>query len=222
MRHRLLIAIACVAFALAGCSKGGQQTAPPQGTAPPALTNTTGLPLPDNAIVLDVRDFHQVVDPAQEKSTSLATLGKGTYTGREVIASSLASADDLNNWLASVAPPQGYTKTKTSASVEATARRYGIGYVAFVSGNNKGATIVVMDPKTVTSKLGPVLTMLDKYSAMPAPLKAGMDSQVKQRTGTSITEMLDKSAPLGAALAAVSQFRGSDKRAIILITAQKQ
>ena len=100
--------------------------------------------------------------------------------------------------------------------------RYGIDFVAFQNGSNKGATLVVMDPKTVTAKLGPVLTVIKQYNAMPLPVRQSMDNQVKQRTGVSISEAMDRSAPLGAALAAVNAFKDSDKRAIIIITAEKQ
>jgi hypothetical protein len=224
MRTRLLIAAACMALLAAGCSKGQQQTSAPEATASAAtaLTNTTGLPLPDAASVIDARDFHQTIDPAQEQGTAMASLGKGNYAGHEVVASSLQSTADLDKWLATVAPPAGYTKANTPSSIQSAVNRYGISYVAFISGNSKGATIVVMDPKMISTKLGPVLAVLDKYNSMPPPLRAGMDAQVKQRTGQSISEMMDKSAPLGAAIAAVNEFRNSDKRAIILISAEKQ
>jgi len=225
MKTRILIAAAsiavgCVVVSTIGCSKGQQQTSGPTVSAPP-LANTTGLPLPDTAVVIDARQFHQTIDPSQEKGTAVSSLGKGNYDGNEVVASSTASTDDLNKWLTTVNPPAGYTRANIPASVATTVQHYGISYVVFVNGNSKGATVIVMDPKTVNAKLGPVLKVLDSYNSLPPAMRAGMDSQVKARTGQSISEMMDKSAPLGAAIAAVNEFRNSDKRAIILVTAQK-
>jgi hypothetical protein len=225
MKTRILIAatsiaVGCIALSTIGCSKGQQQTSGPAASAP-ALANTTGLPLPDTAVVIDARQFHQTIDPSQEKGTAISSLGKGNYDGNEVVASSTASTDELNKWLTTVNPPAGYTRANIPANVATTVQRYGISYVVFTSGNSKGATVIVMDPKTVNAKLGPVLRVLDSYSSLPPQMRAGMDSQVKARTGQSISEMMDKSAPLGAAIAAVNEFRNSDKRAIILVTAQK-
>jgi hypothetical protein len=107
-------------------------------------------------------------------------------------------------------------------TLQAAAHRYGIDFAAFIGPNgDRGATIIVMDPKIVMAKLGPVLMMLGKYESWPPAFRQGMDTQVKQRTGVSISELTDKGAPLGAAIAAVNEFRDSDKRAIILLSAEK-
>lgn len=222
MRNRAIVIAACAALAVSGCAKQG--TAPTQGGSPSAaVANTTGLPLYEDATVIDSRQFQQTVDPAQDKQSPLSSLGKGTYAGHEVVASSTATVDDLNKWLAQQAaqPPQGYHTTAIPASITADAHRYGIDFVAFTAGTSKGATIVVMDPKLVSSKLGAVLTVLQQYNNMPEPLKRGMDTSIKQRTGWSISELTDPSGPLGAAIAAMQEFKGSDKRAIILVSAQK-
>lgn len=223
MTVRLVIACACASLVLAGCTKNQQATGPAENQSPGVLANTTELPLYEGAVVIDARQFQQTVDPSKDQSSPFNSLGKGTYNGKEVVASTPATIADLDAWLEhqGATPPSGYTKQNVPASVQATAHKYGIDFVAFVSGNNKGATIVVMDPKLVTSKLGGVMKALEQYNSLPEPLKQGMDSQVKQRTGWSITELTDRSAPLGAAIAAMDEFKNSDKRAIILVSAQK-
>ena len=224
MTKRVAIAFACLALITTGCAKNQQQAnAPGENQSPGAIANTTDMPLYEGAVVIDARQFQQTVDPSKDKSSPFASLGKGTYNGKEVVASSPATVADLEKWLEQqgAAPPSGYKKQNVPASVQATAHKYGIDFVAFVNGTNKGATIVVMDPALVTSKLGGVLKVLEQYNSLPAPLKAGMDSQIKQRTGWSITELTDKSAPLGAAIAAMNDFKNSDKRAIVLVTAEK-
>jgi hypothetical protein len=223
MMNRLVIACMCASLVVAGCAKNQQATGPAGNQSPGALANTTDLPLYEGAVVIDARQFQQIVDPSKDKASPFANLSKGTYAGKEVVASSPATVAELDAWLEQqgAAPPSGYRKQNVPASVQATTHKYGIDFVAFVNGNNKGATIVVMDPKLVTSKLGGVLKVLEQYNSLPAPLKQGMDSQVKQRTGWSISELTDKSAPLGAAIAAMNDFKNSDKRAIILVSAEK-
>ena len=218
---------ACVVASLAGCSK--RQQAGPQPSPNP--TNVTGLPLPDNAVIVDAREFQQLVDPAAHSGSPLASLGKGTYTGHVVIAATPATQAELLSWLQQVAaqPPAGLVRSNAPGAIGAgtqsltsAAHRYGVDFVVFVGHpGSKGATIVVMDPKTVVAKLGPILTMLETYHAMPEALKQGMDAQVKKRTGVTISELTDRSAPLGAAIAAVDSFRGTDKRAIVLVSAEK-
>ena len=224
MKNRSAIVVACAVLAVTGCAKGGQQaTTPAEGQSPAAMANNTDLPLYQDAVVIDSRQFAQTVDPAKDPTSALAKMGPGTYTAKEVVASTPATVADLEAWLKqqSTTPPAGYTVKNAPQSVAATAHKYGIDFVAFVSGNNKGATIIVMDPKLVTAKLGAVVTMLQGYNSLPAPMKQRMDSQVKQRTGWTISELTDRSAPLGAAIAAISEFKGSDKRAIILVSAEK-
>jgi hypothetical protein len=223
MMNRAVIACVCASLVIAGCAKNQQTAGPAQNQSPGAMTNTTDLPLYEGAVVIDSRQFQQTVDPSKDKTSAFSGLAKGAYAGKEVVASSPATVADLDAWLEKqgAAPPAGYTKQNVPASVATTAHKYGVDFVAFVSGNNKGATIVVMDPKIVTAKLGGVLKVLEQYNSLPAPLKQGMDSQVKQRTGWSITELTDKSAPLGAAIAAMNDFKNSDKRAIILVSAEK-
>jgi len=224
MRNRIAILFACAALVAAGCAKSGQTASgPAEGQSPGALANNTDLPLYEGAVVIDARQFQQTVDPSKDKSSPFASLGPGTYVGKESVASTPATVADLEKWLdqQGASPPSGFKKQNVPAKVSSTAHKYGIDFVAFTSGNSKGATIVVMDPKLVTAKLGPVLNMLQSYNNMPAPLKQGMDSQVKQRTGISISELTDRSAPLGAAIAAMNDFKNSDKRAIILVSAEK-
>src|SRR5215470_3742055 len=224
MRNRIALLFACAALVAAGCAKNNQSASgPAEGQSPGALANNTDLPLYEGAVVIDARQFQQTVDPSKDKSSPFASLGPGTYLGKESVASTPATVADLDKWLdqQGAAPPSGYKKQNVPSSVASTAHRYGIDFVAFTSGNSKGATIIVMDPKLVTAKLGPVLKMLENYQNMPEPLKQGMDQQVKARTGWTISEMTDRSAPLGAAIAAMNEFKNSDKRAIILVSAEK-
>jgi len=218
MNGRAVFAIFSLSLSLIACSGNKQNVAQnPQPTA--SLANETGLPLPENATIIDARAVHETIDPSQSSGSALAEAGKGTYNGHEVVASADASQQDLETWLASVPVPEGMKKTDPGAKI--MAHRYGIDYIAFVSPNGKGATVVVMDPKIVTGKLGAIVSMLDKYNSLPEPMRQAMDSQIKQRTGFSIAELTDKSAPVGAAINAVKEFRNSDKRAIILVSGEK-
>jgi len=224
-----LIAVTWLALLLAACAGNQRQNAAPVSTPTnAAITNDTGLPLPENATIIDSRKFVQTIDPAEQSGSALAAAGKGTYNGHKVIAASSATDQDLVKWLASVPAPAGMKKTDAGAKIKVDSRTldevvhtYGIDYVAFVSQSGKGATVVVMDPKIATNKLGVVLTALERYNSLPAAMRQAMDEQIKQRTGFSVAELTDTSAPLGAALAAMSEFRNSDARAIILLRGER-
>ena len=223
-----LVIVAALAILLISCASNQRQNAAPVSTPTNALTNDTGLPLPENATIIDSRKYQQTIDPSEQSGSAFAAAGKGTYDGHEVIASSSASYQDLAKWLESVPAPAGMKKTDVggkikvdSSTLDEVVHKYGIDYAAFVDKSGKGATVVVMDPKTVTKKLGVVLTALQRYNTLPEAMRQAMDEQIKQRTGFSVAELTDKSAPLGAALAAMSEFRDSDARAIILLSGER-
>lgn len=224
MTNRFVIAFACVALVAAGCSRNQQQaTAPGESASPAVVANTTDLPLYEGATVIHAGQFQQTLDPSKDPTSPFSSLGRGTYNGNTVVASSPAAVADLQKWLDQLrtSPPSGYRTVPMPSSVQSIARRYGIDFVPFVSGSTRGAFIVVMDPKVVTVRLGPVLRVLDQYNSLPAPLKRGMDSSIQRRTGWTISELTDQSAPVGAAIAAMSRFKDSNERAIVLVNAQR-
>jgi hypothetical protein len=206
---------------VAACSQSARSTASssaapsPQASAP-AASNPLDFPLADGVTVITTRDFHAVA-------------GGHTVAGTEVIAQSSKSLDDLEAWLkdTSAKPPQGYAVSASGSGVDeahARAAAYGMQFEVFShteSGKTHELVVVVLDPATFDAKAGPVLSLVDKYSMLPQSLRDPVDAQVKARTGLTVTQMLDPSQPVGAALAAAKTLRASGQRGVVLVDAAK-
>ena len=221
MRKAASIAILFSFVFGAGCSGQTPQSGAPQATgASVALTNPTDFPLEAGAKILDVKPFQQTVTATSTQSSALSR-GAGTYAGNEVLAESTESAAQLRAWLSGVEakPPTGYTYMPQSKSLT----KYGISYGAFKkSDGNRGVVVVVMDPAQVKQQLGLVISLVDKYRALPASLRDPIDNQVKSKAGFSATEALDPSAPLGMTIGALRELQSSGQRAIIMVDASKK
>ncbi|MBC5806642.1 MAG: hypothetical protein DLM53_04790 [Candidatus Eremiobacter antarcticus] len=225
----ICLVAACVALSL-GCSK--QSTAPqqqaPQAAASGPLENPIHFPLYAGATVMAVKQFNQTVSAGQA-GTGLLSSGAGTYGGNEVIAGSSASFGQLRAWVKQLegAPPAGYsvqTIPGSMSSVKAVANKNGIDFALFRDAKDPkhGVLLVAMDPSRANEKLGPALSMLSKYQSLPSMLRENIDAGLKKRSGVSIEEITRAGSPLGVALNAMSDFRGNDRRAVLLVDAAKQ
>ncbi|HUA09013.1 MAG TPA: hypothetical protein VMA98_07030 [Candidatus Acidoferrales bacterium] len=213
------------AFALillvTACSQSGQSSSSsssaPGASPAPAATNPIDFPLYAGSDVLSARDF-------SGKS------GSESVAGQEVIAQSSASLDELESWLKQVGanPPPGYTVAASGAgadSAHAHAQALGLQFQVFthdVSGKRHVLAVVVMDPSTFEKKAGPVLSLIDKYSMLPQSMRDPIDAQSKARTGYTVSQLLDPSQPLGAALAAAKALRSSGERGVVLVDAAQR
>ena len=56
---------------------------------------------------------------------------------------------------------------------------------------------------------------------LPQSFRDPIDQQAKDRTGFTISEALDESTPIGAALAAAKTLRDSGQRGLVLIDGTK-
>jgi len=152
-----------------------------------------------------------------------------SVSGREVVAESSASLDALEAWLhdMSVNPPAGYTVAVSGSASDAAhrhAQAMGLQFQVFShqeGGKTRGLIVVVLDPATFETKAGPVLSLIDKYSLLPQSLRDPIDQQAKARTGFTVSQALDPSQPIGAALAAARALRDSGERGVVLVDAAK-
>jgi hypothetical protein len=221
MKAHVLGALA-LAFVVTACSSGGGSTASTAASASAAASpaaqvgNPIDFPLGDGATVLHSGTFHAA---AKGESAS----------GTEVVAESTKSLQDLETWLkdASAQPPAGYTIAASGSSIDEAhrhAQAIGVDFAAFThtaGGKSRKLVIVVLDPAVFDKKAGPALSLVDKYGMLPQNLKDSIDSQVKARTGFTVSEALDPSQPIGAALAAERQMRSSGQRAVVLVDVAK-
>ncbi len=158
------------------------------------------------------------------------TAGSTAVSGREVIAESNATLETLEGWLHDVSanPPQGYEVAASGSSID-TAHRHaqalGLQFQVFShqeNGKTRELVVVVLDPTTFEEKAGPVLSLIDKYSMLPQSFRDPIDAQAKARTGFTVSQALDPSQPIGAALAATRALRDSGQRGVVLVDAVKK
>jgi hypothetical protein len=224
---RALIAL-CAAGVLAGCSGGGGGSTA-QSTQPPVLGNPTGFPLYSNAKVISAKSFTQVVHADTSSTDSVFAQGNGTYAGHEVIAYSSAPFSTLSAWLDGVngSPPTGFTaeEPQSNTDQQARAQRYGLNYALFKSksGNaSRGVLVIVMDPQRVNQRFGTILSMVNKYKALPSVLRGPIDNEAQARFGMTITQATQPDSPIGAALSALGELEHRNARGIVVLDAQKQ
>jgi hypothetical protein len=226
MKKYTAIALAALAALCAGCSStGGKSTASGPAATAAAVSNPTDFPLGPDAKILDAKPFNQTVASAQGPGGTTLSQGAGTYHGHSVIAQSTASLADVKAWLTKLeaAPPAGYVYVSAAQHPEAVsiAAKYGVTYAVFKHGT-KGAVIAVIDPKQAHDKLGFMLGLVDKYRMLPASMRGPIDEETKKRTGMSVTEALDPSAPVGMTIEALREVNGSNNPAIVEVDAAKE
>jgi len=208
---------AALLLCVAACSQSAKSTSSSSAAPSPQATNPIDFPLYSGSTVLSARDWHG----ARASGTSVS--------GREVIAESSASLETLEGWLHQVSanPPAGYTVAVSGSGTDAVhrhAQAMGLQFQVFShqeGGKTHGLVVVVLDPAAFESKAGPVLSLIDKYSLLPQSLRNPIDQQAKARTGFTVSQALDPSQPLGAALAAARALRDSGERGVVLVDAAK-
>lgn len=210
-----LFAAAGMALCLAACSQSGgssSASASPSGSPAAQATNPLSFPLYPQSTILSVKPWRQSV-------------GSRTASGQEVIAQSPATLAQLDAWLhgASQDPPAGYSVTASGSGVDsarARAERMGIDFQVFshdVNGQPHALVVVALDPAVFEEKAAPILDLADKFKMLPAGMRDPIDAQTKSRTGFTVSEALDPSTPIGAALAAAKTLRDSGQRGLVLI-----
>jgi hypothetical protein len=230
MKNAAVIFLVASTLTLFGCNKssvGTQATAPPP-TPGAAATNPTTFPLITGAVVVAAKPFSQTVESSQA-STGVFKAGPGTYTGDEVIASSNNTLAELESWLRQTEkqPPNGYTAVVVPASmatIHSTAMKNGVDFAMFRDSTNpkRGLIVVAMDPALTNAKLGAAISLVSRYQMLPEALRNGVDAQLKQRYGYTASEFVEPGSPLGSAVGALSDFKGKNERAIIILDAAKQ
>jgi hypothetical protein len=214
-----LFAMAAV-LALAACSSSGSSNASQSASAAASPTaapsNPTGFPLYSQSTLMSARPWHQSV-------------GSRAAAGEEVIAESSATLAQLTDWIhqQSANPPSGFSVAASGSSVESArsrATRMGIAFQVFshdVNGKPHALIVVALDPVVFEAKAGPLLDLAGNYKLLPAGMRDPLDAQAKERTGFTVSEALDASTPIGAALAAARTLRDSGQRGIVLIDGTK-
>lgn len=215
-----IVVAAALGFALAACSHTSQssQTGSHAATASPApaATNSLDFPLYDGSAVLVSKPWHE-------------SGGGHRFGGTEVIAETPATLKELRTWIDGLAgkPPAGYTVAASGSGLDVAHTRaaaMGVDFQVFthdVNGTKRALVVIAIDPEVFEAKAGPVLGMIGKYKMLPQSLRDPIDAQAKARTGYTVSEALDPSTPLGAAVDAVDQLKASGQRGVLLLDGAK-
>ncbi|MGD0968734.1 MAG: hypothetical protein ABR949_10640 [Candidatus Aquilonibacter sp.] len=211
------LGVVALLLCITGCAQSAQSTSTSSAAPSPQATNPIDFPLYSGSTVLAARDWR-------------GANGSGaSVSGREVIAESSASLDTLEAWLHDVSanPPAGFTVAVSGSGADAAhrhAQAMGLQFQVFsheVGGKTRGLVVVVLDPAMFETKAGPVLSLIDKYSLLPQSFRDPIDQQAKARTGFTVSQALDPSQPIGAALAAARALRDSGQRGVVLVDGAK-
>jgi hypothetical protein len=230
MKRFLFVVLVVAAMSVGACNKASVPAGSEGNTAATGgmLQNPIKFPLYEGSSVISSGPFSQTVTAGQAGSGALAA-GAGTYRGNEVVAGSNASFSDLENWLRQIEkqPPSGYTAVvipSSMSTVHAVAIKNHIDFALFRDANNPkhGVVVIAMDPNVANQKLGPIVGLVSKYQTLPAMMRQPIDTQLKQRFGYTASEFVAPGSPLGTALGALSEFRGKDERALVVVEASKQ
>ena len=218
-------------IALTACSHGSQSNVASQGTPAPTPTNATGFPLYDGSTILTSKDWQQTVSTgAAQSENGVFSQGAGTYAGRDVIASTPATMQQLTAWLHEIGskPPEGYSVAVSGNAIDQARSRtlpYGVDFETFQrkeNGKQYGVVVMAIDPQTLDAKAGTVLALIGKYKMLPQGLRDPLDVQVKKQVGFTVSDALSPMTPIGAALGALDQLRASGERGIVVVDAAKQ
>lgn len=215
----------CVALFAAGCSKN--ETAQTQ----PSPLATVNFPMYAGATVVDVApyDTTEIVKALKAHDTSSKHDDSlQPQRGSEELAKTSATLAELQTWIQGLqkTPPAGLEVSGSalrSAQVGAqSTTQWGMDGVGFASKDGaRSVAVLVLDPKLAYAKAKTMLDLVDKYQSLPGFLKSPLEDQLKKQTGVSISQMLDRTSPVGLALYAVRTMHDSNDRAIIVLDGVK-
>jgi hypothetical protein len=212
MKNVLLAALMLAAVTACSHSTQSQSQSAGASSPSPAATNPTGFPLYAESTVLSSKVWTQ-------------NSGSQHYTGLEVVAQTPATMSQLNTWIKSVStnPPSGYSVAASGSGLDeahSRSRAMGVDFQVFehtVNGKRHGLIVLAVDPVLFDQKAAPVLSALTEYKRLPQMLRDPIDSQVRARTGFTVSDALSPDKPIGAAVAAVDQLRSSGERGVVLV-----
>ncbi len=205
---------------LAGCA---------HGAAPGALSvNPAGFPFFPGSSVLVVRSWRHELSPSERAAFGIVG-GGGAYQGHEVVTATQASFDQLVAWLRdlSARPPDRYRVGLWGSGVEQArgqAYTYGLDFAVFdreEDGTPHEVAVIGVDPALLQSKAGFVLSMLGKFRYLPQFLRAPIDEQAREQTGFTVSEALDPTTPIGAAIDALGRLNEAQGRGVVYLDARR-
>lgn len=205
-------------------------TACARGPAPaPSPTSPIGFPLFGGSTVLSVHDWHRTLSRGERTALGIIGTRGGAYGGYEVVTATDAPFDQVTAWLHRLnrQPPAGYHVTLWGSGVDDArdnARSIGLDFGVFgrvERGVAHDVVVVAVDPDRLQQKAGFALSMLGKFQRLPAFLRSSIDAQARAQTGFTVSDAVDPSTPIGAAVEALGSLHDAHSRGVIFIDARR-
>ncbi len=189
--------------------------------------NPAGFPFYPGSSVLVVRRWRHALSPTERTAFGIVG-GGGTYQGYEVVTATQESFSRLDAWLRdqTARPPDRYQLGLWGSGVDqarAQANAYGLDFALFdreEHGSPHEVAVIGVDPALLQSKAGFVLSMLGRFRYLPQVLRGPIDEQAREQTGFTVSEALDPTTPIGAAIDALGRLNGAQARGIIYLDAR--
>jgi hypothetical protein len=224
MKKFAVFALLALSMAAIGCAKNSSGVPGSSGMAP--VHNPVDFPVYPNSIAVGAASFDQAeMVRTIKKNNPNQDTQMTPYKGDEVLLRTPASLSQLESWLGKLraSPPQRLiVETGDSSDAQITNEWGAQGMTLRTPDKGREVFVLVMDPKKVYEKIGPAIDWIDKYQNLPPMLRGGIESQIKKQLGISVSEMLDKSNPVGMTLWGVKELHNSGQRAIVLLDAVKE
>lgn len=194
----------------------------------PAPTNPAGFPFYPGSTLLVARDWRHDLDASERSAMGFLDADQSAYVGHEVVTATPATFDDLSEWLRSLDahPPDGYRVGLWGSGlddVRAQARSAGIDFGVFDRDERTGmhdVVVMAVDPDLFQRKAGLMLSALTRFRYLPAFLRGPIDQQAQQQTGFTVSEALDPTTPIGAAVDALGRLDDARARGVIYVDAR--
>jgi hypothetical protein len=229
VRRSTILAAAVAGALLCACGGGGQHAekneAAPVHRGP--VRNPSDFPLyPSSVVATVVPISSKQMRVAMHASDPHADLPPD-FHGNEVIAENRASLQRLSGWVRALEarPPLGLHRSvrrgrsSRDSSWSGSSNNGSLDNAIELDSadGSRSVYVIVADPREVRAALGPMFTLIENYSSVPGMLRGPMDQQAKQNFGYTVTEMLDRHSPVGAAISTVKRLQNADRRAIVVL-----
>ena len=193
-----------------------------------ATTNPAGFPFYPGSTLLVAREWRHELSPEERSALGIVGSDQNAYLGHEVVTATQASFADLVAWLGNfdAQPPDGYRIGLWGNGVEDArdqARAAGIDFSVFDRDEHAGThdvVVLAVDPVLFQRKAGFMLSALSHARYLPSFLRGPLDAEAQAQTGFTVSEALDPTTPIGAAIDALGRLNDANARGIIYVDAR--
>jgi len=215
---RVLLALLLVP-AIVACARASR---------PVAQSNPADFPFYPGSTLLVAREWRHDLSADERSALGIFDAQQTAYAGHEVVSATSASFDDLVLWLERLErqPPDGYRVGVWGSGIEDAreqGRNVGLDFGVFTRDERTGThdvVVIAVDPVTFQRKAGFMLSAIERFRYLPPFLRAPIDEQARAQTGFTVSEALDPTTPIGAAVDALGRLNDANARGVVYVDAR--